>query len=59
MAVESQKRARDKWNRENKKVVSIGFYPADADLLEHLDRQENKAGYIKALIRADMEKGGE
>ena len=57
MAEESQKRARDKWNAENKKVVSIGFYPTDADLLAHLDRQENKAGYIKGLIRRDMEGG--
>lgn len=56
MAIESQKKAREKWNRENKKVVSIGFYPVDADLLEHLNAKPNKAGYIKSLIRADMEK---
>ena len=32
----------------------------EADLLEWLQSQENKAGYIKGLIRADMErrKGG-
>lgn len=29
----------------------------DADILEHLDKQSNKQGYIKALIRADIEKG--
>lgn len=57
MAVESQRRARDKWNKENRKVISIGFYPIDADLLDHLDKQENKAGYIKELIRKDMEGG--
>ena len=59
MATEAQKRARENWNKENRKVVSIGFFPADADLLDHLNAQKNKAGYIKALIRADMEKGGE
>ncbi len=29
----------------------------DADILEHLEKQPNKQGYIKALIRADIEKG--
>lgn len=57
MALESQKRAREKWNAQNKKVVSIGFYPVDTDLLDHLNKQENKAGYIKELIRKDMEGG--
>lgn len=28
----------------------------ESDLIEHLDRQPNKQGYIKDLIRADMEK---
>lgn len=28
----------------------------EADLLEHLEQQPNKAGYIKSLIRADMER---
>lgn len=56
MVRESQKRARDNWNKENRKNVSIAFYPADSELLDHLNKQENKAGYIKALIKADMGK---
>lgn len=28
----------------------------EADLLEHLEQQPNKAGYVKGLIRADMER---
>lgn len=28
----------------------------DADIIAHLSTQENKAGYIKALIRADIAK---
>lgn len=28
----------------------------DADILENLDRTDNKQGYIKSLIRADIEK---
>lgn len=27
----------------------------DADILEHLEKLDNVQGYIKALIRADME----
>lgn len=26
----------------------------DADILEHLEMQSNKQGYIKELVRADM-----
>ena len=29
----------------------------DADIIQQLDRQENKQAYLKALIRADIEKG--
>ena len=59
MTTEAQKRARAKWNKENKKTVSISFYPVDAELLEHLNRQPQKAVYIKDLIREDMNKGRE
>ena len=33
----------------------VRFSPREADMLAHLDAQPNKAGYLKALIRADME----
>lgn len=36
---------------------TVDFPPRDADLYEHLQKQPNKQGYIKALIRADMEGG--
>lgn len=56
MAVsEAQKRASAKYVKNNVKSVSIRFYPSEADIFEHLNNQENKAGYIKGLIRADME----
>lgn len=38
---------------------AVRFYPADSDAWEHLQKQPNKAGYIKALIRADIEKSAE
>ncbi len=28
----------------------------DADIIQHLDQQENRQAYLKALIRADIEK---
>lgn len=36
--------------------VSLQFnVKRDADILEHLDAQKNRQGYIKTLIRADMQ----
>ena len=52
---EAQKRATARYQRESTKSVSIRFMPGDADILAWLDEQPNKAGYVKALIRADME----
>ena len=33
----------------------VRFSPHERDLLEQLDSKPNKAGYLKALIKADME----
>ena len=52
---EAQKRATARYQKENTKSVSIRFMPGDADILAWLDEQPSKAGYVKALIRADME----
>ena len=52
---EAQKRANARYQKESTKNVSIRFMPGDADLLEWLGEQPSKAGYVKALIRADME----
>ena len=56
VSTEAQKRARQKFN--NTKVIKrvmIEFYSADADLLEKVQSQENKQGYIKELIKKDLE----
>ncbi len=37
--------------------TAVRFYPSERDMGEWLERQSNKAGYIKELIRADMERG--
>lgn len=55
MTTEAQKRARDKYDKANMVQRVVRFSPRERDLLEHLDAQENRAGYIKELIRKDME----
>lgn len=57
MVSDAQKRASAKYNKEKVKQVIVRFYPGEADLHEWLCSQPNKAGYIKSLIRADMERG--
>ena len=52
---EAQKRAQRKNVRESVKQMTVRFYASESDVWEWLNSQENKAGYVKALIRADME----
>lgn len=56
MISEAQKKARDKYNKEKMVQRVVRFSPREQDLLEHLDSHKNRAGYIKELIRQDMEK---
>lgn len=55
---EAQKKANKKY-REQVKRLTVDFYPSEADLIEQIEKQPNKQGYIKSLIRADMKRGGE
>ena len=56
MLTEAQKRAQAKYNKANVRQTAVRFYPSERDMWEWLERQSNKAGYIKELIRADMER---
>lgn len=56
-STEAQKRASAKYNRDKTKVFQLRFFPSDMELYEHLREQPNMAGYLKSLIRADMEAG--
>ena len=49
-------RAVSNYRKKNIKRFTIDFLPADMELWEQLQSQPNKQGYIKSLIRADMEK---
>ena len=49
------------YQRRYDKAHTVGVYmklnkTTDADVLQRLSEVENKQGYIKALIRADIEK---
>lgn len=56
MISDAKKRADAKYRKEKVRQVVVRFGPPDADLLEYIEGQESMAGYIKQLIRADMER---
>ena len=58
MASEAQRKAKQKY-RDKGKRMTLDFYPTESDLWEQVSKQPNKQGYIKGLIRADMERSGE
>lgn len=46
--------------KENTKSYSFRFMlKTDSDVIEQLEKQDNKSGYVKTLIREDMKKSGE
>ena len=55
MASEAQRRAVKEYRKKVKRF-GLEFSPTESELWEHLQQQENKQGYIKNLIRADMAK---
>lgn len=55
---EAQRRANYKYKKENCSSLSIRLFPADADIKEWLAGVDEKAKYIKRLIREDMKKEG-
>lgn len=55
MASEAQRQAVKKYKQKVNRIT-IDFSPAEADLWEHIQKQDKKQTYIKALIRADMNK---
>ena len=54
MAVsEALKKAQQKY-RKSVRQINIGLTTKDSDILDHLEKQENKTEYIINLIRKDM-----
>ena len=54
MITEAQKRAKNKYLKEKTNRITISFYPTEAELWEHLQKQGKKQTYIKELIRKDI-----
>lgn len=56
MTTEAQKRAAIKYFKKNITQKVLRFGVNDQDILAHLEAQPNMSGYLKGLIRADMER---
>lgn len=52
---EAQLRAVKKYKQKVNRLT-LDFSPAEEELWQHIQNQPKKQTYIKALIRADMEK---
>lgn len=50
---EAIKRAKAKYNEKVTKVT-IEFYPHESELIQKVNEQPSKQGYIKELIRKDI-----
>jgi DNA-binding protein H-NS len=51
---EAQKRAKEKYRKKTHKVT-VEFYPQEQDLINKLQEQPSKQGYIKELIKKDLQ----
>lgn len=57
MASRAQIKASNKYNRENTKTFMVKVNKhTETDILNKLESVDNKAGYIKQLIRDDLNK---
>lgn len=53
----AQLRANDKYKKANTKQYNLILHKVnDEDIITWLEAQENKQGYIKALIREDIKR---
>ena len=56
MATEARRRAVKKYDKTHTKQIHLKLnIKSDANIIEHLDRQANVQGYIKQLIKDDMD----
>ena len=58
--MEKRETPQDRYHKAHTVSLTIRLMKnTEQDILQKLDSVPNKAGYIKALIRADMDKSGE
>lgn len=59
MDSEAERRAKVRYQKKVMRQVSLKLnMNQDIDIIDKLDRVDNIQGYIKALIRKDIEKNG-
>lgn len=56
MTSDAVKRATANYHRKCKKLLVLMNPDKDADIIERLESIGNKSGYVKELIRLDIEK---
>lgn len=57
MVTDAQKKAAAKYEAEKTKQIKLKLNKrTDADILDKLEAEDNVQGYIKRLIRADLQK---
>ena len=60
MATKAQLKAIAKWDKSHTKSLHLKFNTEhDADILAKLESVESKQGYIKNLIKKDIQEGGQ
>lgn len=52
----AQRAAENKYHKEKVIHVGINFSPLDHELVEYLDTKKSRSGYLKQLLREDMER---
>ena len=56
MASKAKIRANNKSNKKNTKMICVRLsYNTDADIIQKLNNVDSKMGYIKKLIRKDLQ----
>lgn len=54
---EAQRRAKKKYNKKMQRNLTLSLNrKTDADMIVFLENKENIGGYIKSLVRKDMDK---
>lgn len=57
MTTEAAKAAKARYDAKTARYISLKLnVNTDAELIRHLEQQENVQGYLKRLIREDMKK---
>lgn len=48
----------NRYNKNNYRQIAFRIRNDEIEVIEHLDKQENKSAYLLELVKEDMKKGG-